>query len=493
MVRVRFAPSPTGYLHVGSLRTCLYNWLLAKKEGGKFVLRIEDTDRQRYVEGAVEGLEQTLKQVGLDWDKGPYFQSERQAKGIYNKYVRQLLDQGHAYYCFCSKERLDEMRQEQQQKKQPPHYDGHCRRLSEEEIKQKLEQKIPYVVRLKVPRSPQDFTTLIQKSEHLTKKGVVFSDIVRGKIEIDYAAIDDQVLLKSDGWPTYHLAVVVDDHLMKISHVIRGEEWLSSTPKHVLLYSFLDWPLPQFIHLPLLLNPDKSKLSKRQGDVSVEDYLAKGYLPQALLNFVALLGWNPGTDQEIFSPEELIKAFSLERIQKSGAIFDREKLLWMNGIYIRQLSGKRLAELCLPYLKKADLVKDQGDMDRIEKIVSLAQERLKKLEDIVELTEFFFVDQLSYDPQLLQWKKMRPQGIKESLHKSKQILSEIPEKDFLKNKIVGSLKKIGEQLGTGEVFWPLRVSLTGRRASPPPEEVAEVLGKDRVMARIDQALTKLKP
>jgi len=328
-IRVRFAPSPTGYLHVGGLRTALYNYLFAKKNNGKFILRIEDTDRKRYVEGAVENLIKVLKWAGLKYDEGPdiggnfgpYMQSERLE--TYMKYAKELIDKGDAYYCFCTPERLDTLRKEQEKQKLPQaKYDKHCINLSKTEIDEKLKSGIPYVIRLNVQPDQK----------------ISFDDIIRGHIEFNSSNVDDQVLIKSDGYPTYHLAVVVDDHLMEISHVIRGEEWLSSTPKHVLLYNAFGWELPHFAHLPLLLNPDKSKLSKRQGDVAVEDYRDKGFLKDALINFVALLGWNAGDDQEFYYIDSLIEKFSLERVNKAGAVFDLQKLNWLNAEHLSKKS-----------------------------------------------------------------------------------------------------------------------------------------------------------
>ncbi|HHE54163.1 MAG TPA: glutamate--tRNA ligase, partial [Caldithrix abyssi] len=343
-VRVRFAPSPTGYVHVGSLRTALYNYLFARHNKGQFVLRIEDTDRNRYVPGAVENLLETLQWAGLDYDEGPekggpygpYFQSERME--IYSQHVQILLEKDAAYPCFCSEERLSAMREEQAQKNLPIMYDGHCRNIPKEQALERMKNET-HVIRLKVPRNG---TTIVE-------------DLIRGTVSFENNVIDDQILLKSDGYPTYHLANVVDDHLMKISHVIRGEEWLPSTPKHILLYQAFGWELPQFAHLPLLLNPDRTKLSKRQGDVAVEDYRAKGFLPQALVNFVALLGWNKGDDQEIFSLEELIEYFSLERVNKAGAVFDLKKLEWMNGHYIRNIDEQEYLKIGGEWLKKLGL------------------------------------------------------------------------------------------------------------------------------------------
>ena len=325
--RVRFAPSPTGYLHVGGLRTALYNYLFAKRNNGTFVLRIEDTDRNRYVEGAVENLIKALNWAGLNYDEGPevggnfgpYLQSER--LDIYKKYADELIEKGKAYYCFCTPERLKSLKEEQEKQKLPQaKYDKHCLHLSKEEIANNLAAGIAKVVRLNVEQN------------HTIK----FDDIIREHVEFESNNVDDQVLIKSDGYPTYHLANVVDDHLMKITHVIRGEEWLSSTPKHVLLYDAFGWERPIFAHLPLLLNPDRSKLSKRQGDVAVEDYRDKGYLKDALINFVALLGWNAGDDKEFYYMDELIYSFSLERVNKAGAVFDLQKLNWLNAEHLQQ-------------------------------------------------------------------------------------------------------------------------------------------------------------
>ncbi|HEY6950972.1 MAG TPA: glutamate--tRNA ligase, partial [Bacteroidota bacterium] len=324
-VRVRFAPSPTGYLHVGGLRTALYNYLFARNQGGKFVLRIEDTDQSRKVEGAVENLIGTLDWTGVHYDEGPgrngaygpYIQSER--LHTYREHADQLIQSGKAYYCFCTPERLEQVRKDQMAKKLDPRYDRHCRDLPSVESEKRKQTGEPHVIRMKVP----------------LEGDMVFQDLIRGTITIAFKMLDDQVIIKSDGYPTYHLAVVVDDHLMAISHVIRGEEWLPSTPKHILLYQYFGWKLPVFAHLPLLLNPDKSKLSKRQGDVAVEDYRTKGYLKEAIINFVAFLGWNPGDEREIFSLEQLVKEFSLDRVGKSGAVFNVEKLNWLNFQHLR--------------------------------------------------------------------------------------------------------------------------------------------------------------
>ncbi len=365
-IRVRFAPSPTGYLHVGGLRTALYNYLFARKQNGTFILRIEDTDRSRYVEGAVDNLIETLRWAGLDYDEGPakrgvagpYVQSERIA--IYREHVEKLVAGGHAYYAFDTPEELEEMRKAQEGQRLTPKYDRRALKLSPDDVHRKLESGVPAVVRMKVPDSTV----------------IAFHDLVRGPVEFSSEQMDDQVLLKSDGYPTYHLANVVDDHLMGISHVIRGEEWLSSTPKHVLLYRYFGWDMPQFAHLPLLLNPDKSKLSKRQGDVAVEDYRKKGYLPEALVNFVAFLGWNPGDERELFSKEELVQEFSLERVGKSGAVFNIEKLNWLNAQHLRQKTGDEILAMLRPLLKNGTEAGNAYPDEYLLRVVEAMRERV---------------------------------------------------------------------------------------------------------------------
>ncbi len=487
MIRVRFAPSPTGFLHIGGLRTYFYNWLFAKKNKGKIILRIEDTDRQRFIKGAAENLIQTLKNIGLGWDEGPYFQSRRIK--TYRDLAQKLVGQDKAYYCFCPEEKLKKMKQKQIEQKMPPCYDRTCRKLNKKEVNLQLRSGRPYVIRLKVPEWGS----------------ISFKDLIHGQVKFDLKNIDDQILLKSDGWPTYHLANVVDDHSMKITHIIRGEEWLPSVPKHLLIYQAFGWQPPEFAHLPLLLNHDRSKLSKRQGDVAVEEYLSKGYLPEALLNFIVLLGWNPGTDQEIFSLKELTKRFSLEKIQKTGAIFDRKKLDWLNGYYLRQMAIANLTKKCLPYLvchgsiKSLEQLKfkiqktgEVVDCEWIQKIIALAQERLRRLDEISELTEFFFINQPDYNPKELLWGKTTKEQIKNNLKRIKDLLGEIRSPDFKIKKITKILMQLAQKQGAGEIFWPLRVALTGRQASPPPAEIAEILGKKKVLDRINQAIKKLE-
>ena len=479
-VRVRFAPSPTGYLHIGGLRTALYNYLYAKHNDGEIILRIEDTDRNRFVEGAVENLLITLKWSGLDFDEGPgkngnygpYLQSRR--LDIYNKHIEQLLKDKHAYYCFCSPERLKELREEQQKKGFQPMYDKHCLRLSEEEINKKLDQKQPRVIRLNVEPD----------------KIVSIKDAIRGEVEISSNIVDDQVLIKSDGFPTYHLANVVDDHLMKITHVIRGEEWLSSTPKHVLLYEYFNWEKPVFAHLPLLLNPDRSKLSKRQGDVAVEDYKAKGFLKEALINFVALLGWNAGDDKEFYYLNELIEAFDLERVNKSGSVFDLEKLNWLNAEHLRKKSNEEI----LPMLKDALAVtefKDNNYSDNyLIQVIDVMKERVSFVHDYIFKSPYFFKAPKEYDQNAIikNWKPESP----DYLRKLEENFSkfESPSKEDYEN----SLAKIAEELhvGKGKLIHPLRLAVSGMNTGPGMFDLLYVLGKDEVRRRINSALENIK-
>lgn len=465
-IRVRFAPSPTGEMHIGNARSALYNFLFARKMGGKFFLRIEDTDRERYKPESERGIYETLKWLGLNWDGEPLIQSKR--LDLYQKYAKELVENGHAYYCFCSEERLEQLKKEQEIERLPPGYDRHCRDLNLSEVEKKLKGGERYVIRLKVPLA-----------------GIVeFEDLVKGKVSFDLKTLDDPILLKSDGYPTYHLASVVDDYEMAISHVIRSDEWLSSVPKHLLLYQFFGWAAPVFAHLPMVLGPDKSKLSKRHGATSVIEFKNQGYLFEALINFMAFLGWNPGDEREIFSLDELIKAFELEKVHKAPAIFNIEKLDWLNGHYIRQKSLDELTSLCLPYFKEGI------DVDFIKSVIALEKERMKKLSEVVELTEFFFEDKLEYDPGLLIWKKMKLGEVGERLRISEEFLETLKEKDFKKEALEEKLKNLVQEknLGTGETFWPLRVALTGRKASPGPFEVMEVLGKEKTLKRIKEAI-----
>lgn len=511
-IRTRFAPSPTGYLHVGGLRTALYNYLFAKKNGGQFILRIEDTDQARRVEGTVENLISTLEWAGIIWnegpekggDCGPYIQSERTE--IYQKYAKQLMDEEKAYPCFCSAERLEKMREEQKKAGVAPKYDGHCRNLPKEEVEKLLAEKKPYVIRLRVPYNQR----------------IEFKDIIRKKVVFEAKEVDDQVLIKSDGFPTYHLANVVDDHLMGITHVIRGEEWLPSTPKHVLLYQAFGWKLPTFAHLPLLLNPDRSKLSKRQGDVAVEDYMKKGYSKEAIINFVAFLGWNPGDNREIFSLEELEKEFDIERVQKAGAIFNLEKLDWYNWLWQQRKFyeelKKEIPNLNLEPTKNGYQFEFANHKEReifVEKLFSLCKEYLpeeweknehKKIQRALytvkdkilrdpksakEHMNFFFND-IEYSKELLTHEKMKvdfataEQAITQSMEDLEKLNEWEDEK--ITETLLGAIKKLG--LKNGQVLWPFRAALTGQEFSPGAFECAYVLGKQETLKRLEQALEK---
>ncbi|MGV8905012.1 MAG: glutamate--tRNA ligase [Acetobacterium sp.] len=484
MVRNRFAPSPTGNVHVGSLRTALYNYLFAKKMGGEFLLRLEDTDQTRLDEGAVDNLLNALNLTGIIPDEGlikvngeviqkgefgPYIQSER--LDIYQEYLKTLLDNGFAYHCFCTKERLEEVRETQKTACQTPKYDEHCRDLSPAEVQSKIDAGIPYVIRLKLPKNVV----------------ISFEDGVRGIIEMNTNDLDDQVLLKTDGFPTYHLAVVIDDHLMGITHVIRGEEWLPSTPKHVYLYQCFGWDAPKFIHLPNILNDDHKKLSKRQGDVSVGDFLAKGYLPEALVNYLALLGWSPEDDQEIFTMEELVQAFDLSRINKSGAVFDRSKLNWMNAQYIKALPIEVLVKNLIPFLIQAGIITSEEVELRkewLEKIGELLRERIEYFaQSQEELALIFKNDFVVSDEEALEFLKA------ESTKRLYEVLVEKIEAtdvlDAARGKAI--LKEIQKQekIKGKMLYMPSRIMITGEMHGPDLTLIMDVLGKDEILFRLN--------
>ncbi|MBX4204591.1 MAG: glutamate--tRNA ligase [Candidatus Doudnabacteria bacterium] len=474
-VRTRFAPSPTGFLHVGGLRTALFAFLFARKNNGEFVLRIEDTDKARTVEGAAEGIITSLKEFGLNFDDGPIFQSERLS--LYKKYAEELVSKGDAYYCFCTPERLDALRKGQEAAKHAPKYDKHCLNLAKDEIETRISSGEPHVIRLNVPAA----------------KTIRFTDLVHGEISISSNDLDDQVLLKSDGYPTYHLAVVVDDHDMNITHVIRGEEWIPSTPKHILLYSAFGWESPQHAHLPLLLSKTKKKLSKRDGDVAVKDYLEKGYLPEAMLNFVAFLGWNPKTEQEVFSLGELIEVFGFDKVNKSGAVFDLDKLDWINGLYIRKLTIEDLFARISRYLTEAGIDLGKYPQEFIFKVLNLERERLKKFSEIGERVQYFFKEP-EYGPALLIWKKGSREGTKTSLAKLSEYLKSLDQSEFNTGNLESKIKSwiAEDNLTTGEVLWPLRVALSGLAASPGPFEIMDAFGvlpegKEIILKRIQNA------
>ncbi len=474
MIKTRFAPSPTGYLHLGGLRTALFNYLYARKVGGKVVLRIEDTDQQRQVEGAVDNLMETFDKMGIGFDEGPrqggecgpYFQSQRLS--VYQEQIRRLLDSGHAYPCFCSPERLKKVREERAAQKFNTPYDRHCLNLPRREALDRMQDQ-PHVIRMKIPQD----------------RIVRFYDIVRDAVEFNCADIDDQVLIKTDGFPTYHFANVVDDHLMGISHVIRGEEWLPSTPKHILLYEYCGWKAPKFAHLPLLLNPDRSKLSKRQGDVAVEVYLQKGYLPEALNNYVALLGWAPGNDREMFSLDQLEKAFSLKGLQKSGAVFDVEKLKWMNGHYLRELPLKQIARLAEPRFLQAGI--DISDKTKYLQVVDDARRRISILDEILDFSNMFyevpavqgehrlFIDDGTSRELFIFWKDK---------------LNEMTNPDT--EAIKALIRETTDELGiTGKnLYWPLRIALYGSPHGPDLPTLIGILGREETIRRLELQMNK---
>jgi len=480
-VRVRFAPSPTGYLHVGGLRTALYNYLYAKKLNGKIVLRIEDTDRKRFVEGAVDNLIETLNWSGITFDEGPgiggefgpYFQSER--LNIYTEHCNKLISSGKAYYCFCTPERLEKLRDEQKQQKLPQlKYDKHCLTLGKDEIGKNIDSNIPFVIRLNVEAN----------------KTVTFEDEIRGKIEFDTNTIDDQVLIKSDGYPTYHLANVVDDYLMKISHVIRGEEWLPSTPKHILLYDYSDWKKPKFAHLPLLLNPDKSKLSKRQGDVAVEDYRTKGFLSEALINFVALLGWNYGDDKEFYEMNELVEKFSLDRVHKAGAVFNLEKLNWLNFEHLRRKNDDEILKMLREEVLNSDYNNGNYSDEYLLKIISAMKERVSFVKEYLTKSLYFFEVPKEYEEKNL--KKRWNEDSNKLLKKLRDEFERLNNPTIVDFEI--SLAKTAEELNVskGKLIHPLRIAVSGVGEGPGVFDILGILGKNEVINRINTALSRLK-
>ncbi len=562
--RVRIAPSPTGPLHIGVARTALFNYLFAKKYQGVFILRIEDTDVERSNIYFERDIIENLKWLGIQWDEGPALISQEKTKeipnskhqfinnkekkyigeygpyrqseriSIYKKYLKKLLDEGKAYYCFCSEEELESRRQYQISIGQPFVYDGRCRELSEKEVKKYLKENRSFIIRFKTPI-----------------KKVAFKDLIRDNVEFDSALIGDFAIAKNLSTPLYNFAAVIDDFEMKISHIIRGEDHISNTPKQILIQEALNFPHPQYAHLPLILGSDKTKLSKRHGATSITELRKAGYLSEALVNFIAFLGWNPGTEREIFSLASLIKEFSLEKIQKGGAIFNIKRLDWINGFYIRQKTSEKLTEMCLPYLIKAGLIEKLEnnannnskntpanksktlklfkekklkfriketaeiiDFNWLEKIVTIYQKRLKKLSEISELTDFFFKKKLNYEKELLRWKDMTDKEIVSSLDKLKNLLSKIKTENWNSETLKKLLIKEAEEWGIvssetryhnaqnkeiekgieekihsdrGKLLWPFRVALTGKKSSAEPFEIAEILGKEKTIKRIEEA------
>ena len=512
-VRVRIAPSPTGPLHVGTARTALFNFLFARKSQGSFLVRIEDTDLKRSDQKWEKNILENLKWLGILWDEGPvirtknsklktknylgnygpYRQSER--RKIYEKYIKKLFNQGFLYWCFCSKEDLEAQKQEQMARGVAPKYTGRCRNLSKKEIEKYQKEGRKGILRFKVPN-----------------KIIKVNDLLRGKLEFDTSLLGDIAVARDFKTPFYNLAVVIDDFEMKITHVIRGEDHIPNTPKQILFQEALEFPRPEYAHLPLILGPDRSKLSKRHGAVSIEEYKAQGYLSESLVNFMAFLGWNPATEEEIFSLENLIERFSLERVQKGGAIFNIKRLDWINGYYIRKMPPAELTEKCLPYLLKTHIseiesrsvakamerrrqkykINETGeiiDFNYLKKIITLFQERMRRLSDIKESADFFFKDKISLDKKLLVWKSMSEDDVQKNLGKCYKILENFKKEEWQIMKIREVLMKEAEkELDRGYLLWPLRVALTGKKGSPPPFEIAEILGKKRTLRRIEEAI-----
>ena len=510
--RTRFAPSPTGPLHMGNARTALFSWLFAKKERGDFVVRVEDTDMERSKLEWEKDVLENLEWLGLLWNEGPTTNEDRggfgpyrqsQRTGIYKEYLEKLLAEKKAYWCFCTTEELEAQRQDQASRGETPRYSGTCKTLSATEQEQHKGAGKPAVIRFIVE-----------------PKKIVFKDLIRGEVAFDMALSGDIVIAKDMENPLYNFTVVVDDELMRITHVIRGEDHISNTPKQLLLKEALGFRQTiQYGHLPLLLGEDRTKLSKRHGDNSVTRFKKEGYLPEVIVNFLALLGWNPGDEREIFSLQGLIKEFSLGRVQKGGAVFNLQRLDWINGYYLRHMDKKVLAKLTVPYLKEARLLEQNGNGEekkfslKIQKsqpytiketgegislgflaeVVALYQERLKKLSEIAELADFFFKKELYYEKELLSWKEMGDQEIAESLEKTKKLLSGFEENNWNKEQLEEVLMKEAEAMGDrGRLLWPLRVALTGKKASAGPFEVASVLGKEKVLQRIEVAGAKLQ-
>ena len=463
MVRIRFAPSPTGPLHVGSVRTALFNWLFAKSQGGNFILRIEDTDRERSTPESEADIIEGLTWLGITWDE-IYRQSDR--IGIYREYLKKLIDENKAYYCFCSKEDLEAEKQNLAANGLPQKYSGHCSSLSKEEIKKNLDSGIDHVIRFRVPA-----------------KEVAFKDIIKGHVKFDTSLIGDIIIAKNIEEPLYNFVVVIDDALMAITHVIRGEDHLSNTPKQILLAEAMELEAPQFAHLPLILNADHSKMSKRFGDVALHDYRAKGYLPEAILNFIAFLGWHPKDDKEVMSIDELIKEFDLERVQKGGAIFNTEKLDWLNSHYINKLDSERLTEISKDFVPKS--------WNLTPAIMNTVKSRVKKLNELQTLIGFYF-ELPAYEASLLKWKDTTIEKIVENLGLAETVLNKIDSDNYKRDILEKQLMPLAPEGNRGEMLWPLRVALSGSKNSPGPFEIIEALGKTESLKRIHIAMDKLR-
>ena len=479
-VRTRFAPSPTGYLHLGGLRTALYTYLFARSHGGKFILRIEDTDQEREVPGAVEKIYSSMAAAGLKYDEGPdvggdygpYIQSQR--KDLYLPYAKQLVESGHAYYCFCTKERLDQARAEAEKKGENFNYDKHCLHLSKEEVQRRLDAGEPYVIRQNIP----------------TEGKAGFDDLIFGHVEVDCSTLDDNVLIKADGLPTYNFANVIDDHTMGITHVTRGTEYLSSAPKYNLLYQAFGWEPPKYIHLPPVMANAQRKLSKRYGDPSFEDLLDQGYLKEAIINFIALLGWSPKGEQEIFSLEELEKIFDLDGINKAPAIFDMQKLRWFNAEYMRKLPFEEYLRLAAPWFEKA-LAPGKFDLRRLAELMQNRTEVLKDIPDMVS----FLAEMPEFDPAIYTHKKMKtnPEIALQALKAVRPMLETIDPwtEQQLHDKVMEFIPTTG--LKNGQMLWPLRIAISGRESTPGGAfEIAYLLGREETLKRLDDSIARLE-
>lgn len=475
-IRVRFAPSPTGYLHIGGARTALFNYYFARRYGGKFILRIEDTDRERLKEDSVDQILSSMQWLGMDWDEGPIYQSDR--LDLYRKEAKRLLEEGKAYYCFCTEEDIKRDREEQRKLRELFRYSGRCLKLTEKEVEKNLREGKPYVVRIKTPR---DGTTEVE-------------DMIRGKVSFDNSQMDDYIILKSNGIPTYNFACVIDDYHMNITHVIRAEEHLSNTPKQVLMYKALGYDIPYFAHISMILAPDRSKLSKRHGATSVEEFREKGYLKEALVNYLTLLGWSPGDDREIFSMEDTISKFSLDRVNKTAAIYDVEKLTWMNGVYLRELDLDYITQEAVPYLIDKRLVKEEEVEEKyeyIKRVVDAVREKVKLLPEIADASEYFFKDIEEYDPKGVK-KRFKKEGVVDLLEKGKIALANAPSFDV--ETVEKVYRDLIAELGIkgGDIIHPTRLAISGRTVGPGLFDIISILGKETVIERMDKAIDFIK-
>jgi len=486
--RVRLAPSPTGLFHLGTARTGLFNYLFTRKAGGKFILRIEDTDKERSKKEYEDNILEGLKFLGMEWDEGPdingslgpYRQSERLE--IYEKYLHQLLEEEKAYYCFCSFEEIEAQKEEMIARGVPPKYSGKCRDLPKSTVETYLKEGKQATIRIKMPN-----------------KVIKFDDIIREEVEFDLSLIGDIVIAKSLKEPLYNFAVVIDDYLMKITHVIRGEDHISNTPKQIAIQEALGLPRPNYAHLPMILGPDRSKLSKRHGAMALTDYRKMGYLPEAIVNFLAFLGWHPIGNEEILSLEELIDKFDLKRVQKGGAIFNIKRLNWFNSQYLKRMSSEELMDRVVDYIKNfssmPEIIKEY-DINYIKKVIDIELPRMNKLSDLIDLSDFFFKKKIEYSIELLKWKDMTDTELTKSLQDSLNILEKIKESEFNRvNLQIKFYSFIDEDLNyegnKGKLLWPLRAALSGKKASPGPFEIAEVLGKEESIKRLKQALKNI--